>query len=123
MLKTQIENTKYVLSIFVALLLILGIYGTSYGNITPVSERTPQVRNAIVAAVPEVDSSDEVTEVHLANINALNLRAAGISELKTGDFSGMTALTNLNLYNNLLSKLPEGIFEGLTAADNAPIRQ
>ena len=80
-----------------------------------VSDRTPQVRNAIVAAVPGVSAAASITETHLAAITTINLRNAGISELKTGDFSGLTGLTNLNLYGNILSSLPVGIFEGLTS--------
>ena len=34
----------------------------------PVSDRTPQVRDAIVAAVPGVNSAADVTEAHLAGI-------------------------------------------------------
>ncbi len=68
-----------------------------------------------IAAVPGVSSANAVTDAHLAAITSLNLRAAGISELKSGDFSGLTGLTSLNLYNNMLSSLPNGIFEGLTA--------
>ena len=115
MLKTQFLNQKYVLSILVSLLIILGTYGTSYAAVTPVTDRTPQVRDAIVAAVPGINTASDVTETHLAAITALDLRAAGISALKIGDFSGLTGLTNLNLYNNELSNLPNGIFKGLTA--------
>ena len=81
----------------------------------PVNERTPQVRDAIVAAIPDVDAADDVTETHLATISRLYLRNTGISELKTGDFSGLTGLTNLNLYNNVLRTLPVSIFDGLTS--------
>ena len=81
----------------------------------PVSDRTPEVSAAIVAAIPDVNTADGVSIAHLAAITSLNLRSAGISALKSGDFSGMTGLTDLNLYNNLLSELPVGIFEGLTA--------
>ncbi len=91
------------------------MHSTSYADVTPVSDRTSQVRDAIVAAVPNIDAAADVTETHLATITSLNLRGAGISVLKTGDFSGLTGLTNLNLYNNDLSSLPDGIFEGLTA--------
>ena len=90
-------------------------YSTSYADITPVSERTSQVRDAIVAAVPNIDTAADVTETHLATITSLNLRAKSISALKSGDFSGLTGLTDLNLYGNQLSNLPNGIFEGLTA--------
>ncbi len=114
MLKTQFLNQKYVLSILVSLLIILGTYGTSYAAVTPVTDRTPQVRDEIVAAVPGVDAAADVTETHLAAITSLDLRGASISALKTGDFSGLTGLTNLNLYNNELSSLPDGIFAGLT---------
>ncbi len=81
----------------------------------PVSERTPQVRDAIVAAVSGITSAEEVTGAHLAGITSLNLRSAGISELKSGDFAGLTGLTGLNLYGNMLANLPIGIFEGLTS--------
>ena len=81
----------------------------------PVSERTPQVRDAIVSAIPEVQDAEDVTLAHLAKIKNLNLRGKSILELKSGDFSGLIALTNLNLYGNQLSTLPDGIFNGLTA--------
>ena len=80
----------------------------------PVAERTPAVRDAIVAALPDVNSANDVTEVHLATITSLNLRSKGITALQSGDFSGLTSLTDLNLHNNELSILPDGIFEGLT---------
>ena len=81
----------------------------------PVADRTPQVRDAIVAAVPNVTDAADVTESQVAAITVLNLRNQGISSLITGDFSGMTSLTNLNLFRNQLSSLPAGIFNGLTA--------
>lgn len=85
-----------------------------FGEFVPVSERTPQVRDAIVDALPDVEAAENVTLAHLATITHLNLRNSGISELKTGDFSGLTALTDLNLHNNHLSFLPKGIFKDLT---------
>ena len=97
------------------LLTFLLTIGTANSDVTPVTDRTQAVQDAIVAAVPNIDAAADVTETHLTAITDLNLRNKGITELKSGDFSGMTALTNLNLYNNLLSKLPEGIFKGLTA--------
>ncbi len=114
-MKTYSAYNKFIVSIFLFLLMILGIQMASYADITPVSDRTSQVRDAIVAAVPNIDAAADVTDVHLAAITSLNLRAAGISALQSGDFSGMTGLTSLNLYGNELSSLPNGIFEGLTA--------
>ena len=82
---------------------------------TPVSVRTPQVRDAIVAAVPGVNSANAVTAVHLAAIHTLSLSSQSIATLKAGDFDGFTALATLTLNNNALSTLPAGIFDKLTA--------
>ena len=87
-------------------------------TILAVSDRTPEVRDAIVASVLDVSSANEVTDVHLAAITSLNLRSAGITALKSGDFSGMTGLTSLNLYGNMLSALPMGVFEGLSSLNS-----
>ena len=100
--------------IFVILTLLLGSYVSSSADVIPVNDRTEEVRDAIVTSTG-LNSADEVTETHLAAITSLNLRNEGITELKSGDFSGLTGLTDLNLYNNEMSSLPDGIFEGLTA--------
>ncbi len=71
----------------------------------PLSERTRQVRDAIVAAVPGVSSADDVTAAHLAAIKELDIRESGISSLQAGDFNGLTALTDLDLRNNSLSDI------------------
>ena len=81
-------------------------------TVTPVSDRTPQVRDAIVAAagVP----ANQVTEAHLAAITSLDLGLKKITSLKAGDFDGLNNLTVLYLPNNKLSTLPSGIFDNLT---------
>ncbi len=108
MLKKQI--------VFLMLACLLTLLGTgSYADITAVVDRTPVVRDTIVAAISDVDNAADVTEAHLATITSLNLRGKSITTLQSGDFSGLTGLTSLNLYNNELSSLPDGIFEGLTA--------
>ena len=116
-MKQLIKNQKWSISIVVPfiLMLVLGMNVTGYADITPVKDRTPQVRDAIVNAVPNISDAANVTAAHLAAITSLNLRNSGITALKTEDFSGMTGLTTLNLFNNQLSSLPDGIFEGLTS--------
>ena len=114
-MKTLYVNYKSVVSTLVVLLIGLSAHLTSFAEVTPVSERTQQVQNAIVAAVPNVNAASDVTETHLAAITRLNLRSKGITALKSGDFSGLSGLTDLNLYGNQLSSLSNGIFEGLTA--------
>ena len=80
-----------------------------------IGNRTPQVRDAIVAAVPDVSVVGDITEAHLADITVLHLESNRITALKAGDFDGLTALTTLLLFNNDLSALPENIFDELTA--------
>ena len=116
-MKTYDSNHKPILASILALLTILGIHITSYADITPVSDRTAEVRDAIVAEVGAPNAND-VTEADLALITHLVLRGAGITALESGDFSGMTSLEHLYLHNNQLSSLlPDGIFDGLTALE------
>ena len=82
-----------------------------------VCNRTPQVRDAIVAAVPGVSDCNNVTDGHLVGIRNLNLRHQNITTLKTGDFDGLIALTGLYLHSNDLSSLPSSVFDELTALD------
>ena len=112
MMKSLLRKPKYIVSIFVAMLIVFSIQTISYAG---VSDRTPAVRDAIVAAVPGVNNADDVTEAHLAAITSLILSSKGITTLKDGDFDGLTALTELYLSINALTGLPSDVFNGLTA--------
>ena len=70
----------------------------------PLSQRTQQVRDAIVSAV-DVDRLDDVTPVHLAAISNLYLSSTGITSLKTGDFAGLTNLQSLHMTSNSISDI------------------
>ena len=81
-----------------------------------ICDRTPQVRDAIVAAVSSVSDCNDVTETHLASeITSLFLNGQRITTLNADDFAGLTSLTDLSLYDNQLTTLPAGLFDGLTA--------
>ena len=128
-MKTLTVNRKTVLSIVAAMLLIYGIQGTGYvhaqGNapeLTPVSDRTQQVRDKIVALVPGVDSANDVTASHLALITNFNLSDQSITTLKAGDFDGLSSLRSLSLAKNTLSSLPAGIFSGLSSMSSLDLR-
>ena len=122
-MKSVIINQKYFMPILVAVLITFVFTGgTTVYSLTPVSDRTPEVRDAIVAAVPGVNSAADVTEAHLAAITTLNLYDAGVTSIKVGDFDGLTALTKLRLSFNDLSSLPDGIFSGLTALTRIELR-
>ena len=121
-MKTLTLNWKTVLSIVTAMVLIYGIQGTDYvqaqnnaPELTPVSDRTQQVQDRIVALVPGVDAAADVTAAHLALITNLNLSDQSITALKAGDFDGLSALRSLSLAKNTLSSLPTDIFSGLAS--------
>ena len=79
-------------------------------------DRTPQVRDAIVAAVPSVSDCNDVTEAQLATgITSLFLNGQSITTLKADDFAGLTRLVELRLYDNQLSTLPANLFDGLSS--------
>ena len=92
---------------------------------TDVCERTPAVRDAIVAAVSGVSDCVDLTPARLAGIGVLDVSNNQVATLQAGDFGGLTALTNLDLSDNALSALPPGLFDRLTGltvlrlADNA----
>ncbi len=85
------------------------------GPITPVCDRTPQVRDAIVAAVSGISNCRNVTESHLAAITILDLQRKGVTALKAGDFDGLDSVIRLWLRYNELAALPVGLFDGLTS--------
>ena len=110
-MKTQTVNQKIVVAIVAVILLVCGMQGASHGQqnvaleFTPVCDRTPQVRDAIVALVPGIDDCKDVTAAHLSLINNLNLSEQNITTLKAGDFDGLSSLDSLALYKNRLSSL------------------
>ena len=77
------------------------------------SDRTPQVRDAIVSAIPGVSSANDVTEAHLKTITSLDLNDKSITSLKAGDFNGLSSLRTLYLNDNQLTSLPSKLFSGL----------
>ena len=81
-----------------------------------VCDRTPAVRDAIVAAVSEVDDCADLTPAHLAAITGtLDVSEKSLTSLQAGDFDRLTGLTTLRLNGNSLTSLPAGLFDGLTA--------
>ena len=124
-MKMLILNRKIMLSIVAVILLMYGVQGTGYvwaqnnaPELTPVSDRTQQVQDTIVALVPGVDAAGDVTAAHLALITNLNLSDQNITALKAGDFDGLSALRSLSLAKNTLSSLPANIFSGLSTIDS-----
>ena len=107
------EHLGYALVKSADLPLVLTEFGGTV--LTPVCDRTPQVLNAIVAAVSGVSNCRNVTEAHLAAITEFDLTYKDITSLKVGDFSGLSSVTLLQLHNNRLSSLPAGVFAGLSA--------
>ena len=104
-MKLLFKNKRYILPIFLTILMFFCTYISGYADITPLKDRTPQIRDAIVAAVPGVNSADDVTAAHLAAITTLEASKKSISALKAGDFDGLTALTTLDLSRNTISNI------------------
>ena len=79
-----------------------------------VCDRTPQVRDALVAIVGGGVTCADVTADQLGRISVLSLGSERIETLQSDDFAGLTSLEQLDLYDNDLTALPPNIFAGLT---------
>ena len=84
-------------------------------SFTPVSDRTPWMRDALVRSVPDADTAEEITAAHLAEFTRFTAVDHGYSSMALGDFDGLTGLTYLDLNSNEFTSLPAGIFDNLTA--------
>ena len=79
-----------------------------------VCDRTPQVRDALVAIVGGEVTCADVTPDQLGRISVLSLGSERIETLQSGDFAGLTNLEQLDLYDNDLTTLPPNVFAGFT---------
>ena len=68
--------------------------------------RTPQVRDRLMEALPEVGHCAEVSTAHLTGVRRLDLRKSNILALQANDFSGLSGLEILFLSDNSLTSLP-----------------
>ena len=80
-----------------------------------ICNRTPQVRDAILTMLSDIDNCALVTKAHLSSITRLNLNDQGITDLRRADFYGLDNLPGLSLSFNSLSTLKEGVFAGLSS--------
>ena len=76
---------------------------------TNICDRTPAVRDAILAKVTSTDCA----AVDLASVTGTLYLESELTSLKAGDFDGLGSLESLNLGDNDLATLPAGVFDGL----------
>ena len=109
----------------------LGVVATAAVTIEEgVCDRTPQVGDEIVQQAGVGDCA-QVEDRHLASIHVLDLcfpkegyewmeckrEDDPITELREGDFLGLSNLWNIGLDGNDLNALPAGVFSGLSSLD------
>ena len=87
-----------------------------------VCDRTPAVRNAIVAALSEsfVELCSQVTASHLAGMTTLSVE--GLTSLAVGDFVGLSGLQALTIHGTSIETLPVGLFDGLDSLEELTIQ-
>ena len=83
--------------------------------------RTYDVLAYILYKVSETDCT-VVTPQGLAGVDNMSQPRSQISELRPGDFAGLSSVKNLTLYDNLLQELPADIFDDLTSALDGTVR-
>ena len=96
--------------------------GVTRNTVTGICSRTKQVSDALVAAVQEAKSCDELTEEHLSKITGLDVSGEDIKSLKSGDFDGLSALVLLKMSGNGMTELPADIFLGLSVLETLELQ-
>ncbi len=84
---------------------------------TDLCSRTEIVKNVIISKVNGKSNCADITTAELAGVNELSFVGGSSltgSNLKSGDFAGLTGLITLNLHSNELTTLPADIFSGLS---------
>ena len=76
--------------------------------------RTDAVQTVILRKISVSDCA-LVTDEHLAAIDQVNLSPGSTTALAAGDFDGLTSLTKLLIFRNILTTLPAGVFDELTS--------
>ncbi len=90
-------------------------------NPTDLCSRTAVVKNIIVGKVSGKTNCADITTAELAGVTELAFVGISLvsslrgSNLKSGDFAGLTGLTSLRLPSNEITTLPADIFSGLSA--------
>ena len=76
--------------------------------------RTQEVQDAILALLSDVSDCADVTDVHLAGIAKLVVNFTSATSIKSGDFSGLSSMTWLQLGgSSYIRSVPEDVFDGL----------
>ncbi len=87
---------------------------------TDLCSRTEIVKNVIISKVSGKPNCADITTAELVGVTELSFVGSNSligSNLKSGDFAGLTGLTSLNLSNNEITTLPVDIFSGLSALE------
>ena len=85
-----------------------------------VCDRSPVVRDAIVAAASR-DTCSDVDEFDLLGIGHLQLQSKAISELDPVDFEGLPNLVTLDISRNYIAALPSGLFDQLNGLERLDV--
>ena len=117
-----IESRFTIVAVVAASVAIIVVAGLSGENVRVaaqtegICDRTPQVVEGILGLLPGITDCAAVTDTDLASLTGyLDLRGSQISELKAGDFTGLTNLIGLDLSRNQIAQLPDGVFDPLVS--------
>ena len=80
-----------------------------------ICDRTQEVRDAILALLPDLSDCADVTDSHLAGITKLIVNFTSSTSIKSGDFAGLSAMTWLQPTGSQITALPEDAFDGLSS--------